>query len=182
MCVIYNVYCFRNDVYVISTTYDQSVMPDSEDNPSFSSNDAKAIPVPASLLKKIISKDFQKMIKDKVEQLLQESTEFGVLDDGISFGFHSIPNSSLKYEIIIAPFSTYESNLCKDIPIKNKFNIVIKPILKDTQIPQSLILSDKKKEYLQRIFDSNMLMVKLPVEPFFTYQDNPEKHHKYLRN
>ena len=56
-------------------------MPDSEDNPSFSSNDAKAIPVPASLLKKIISKDFQKMIKDKVEQLLQESTEFGVLDE-----------------------------------------------------------------------------------------------------
>ena len=168
-------------MFVLATTYDESIQPGSTICPTFTSNDTKSIPVPASLLKKICSSDCQTLMKKAIEELLMEATEFGVSDEGKSFGYHKIENSSLKYEILLAPFSSYEWNLCKDIPIEFRFNLVVKPIVENAKLPHSLILSDKRREYLQRIFDSQSLMVKLPIQPLYEYQNHPENHHVYLK-
>ena len=121
------------------------------------------------------------LIEEKVEKLLSEAEIFGVSDEGESLGLYDVKDSDLSYELLIAPFSSYEWNLVK-LPLKYRFNLLIKPIVTAPTIPQSLShLSDKRKEYLLQLFSSQRILVKLPVEQLYKYQDEPSQHHVFLK-
>ena len=170
-------------MFVLSTTYDDSLGSSSTtDNPSFSSTDTKSIPVPSQLLKQIFSLECKALIKKNVKKLLEESEIFGVDEDGVKIGRYEVPNSSLTYELSLVPYSNYEYNLSKS-PMEYCFNLMIKPILSlPVVIPPSLShLSEKRKEYLHQLFTQQRIMVKLPIEPLYKYQDQPDKHHDYLK-